>query len=127
MSRQSETLTEFEARIDRETEAVHARELADINRAYDAALQRALDKHKGTLDKGELILAEKPPPGADEKVFERSQQARLRTLYRKAGLMRDIAIEMREAKREAKRIVREANRRIREINLEEYHGADRYD
>lgn len=127
MSRQNETLAEFESRIDRETAAVHARELTDIDSAYDAALWRALDRHRDTLAQAAAIEAEKPPPGADEKAFERRQQTRLRTLYRKSGLMRDVAAEMRNAKREAKRIATEANRRMREINLEEYHGADRYD
>lgn len=127
MSRQSETLAQFEARIDRETEAVHARELADIDRAYAAALNRAMDKHKKTFAQAADIEAEKPPPGADADRFERRRQTRLRTLYRRSGLFRDIAAEMRAFRREAKRIVTAANAQLREINLEEYHGADRFD
>lgn len=125
--RLTETLAQFEARIDRETDEVHARELADINRAYDAALQRAMDKHKQIFAQAAAIEMEKPPPGADADRFEHRRQTRLRTLYRRSGLLRDIAAEMRTAKREARQIVAEANSRLREINLEEYHGADRYD
>lgn len=127
MNRQSETLAQFEARIDRETEAVHARELADIDRAYTAALKRAMDKHKQTFAQAAAIEAEKPPPGADADRFERRRQTRLRTLYRRSGLFRDIAAEMLAFRREAKRIVTAANAQLREINLEEYHGADRFD
>lgn len=127
MSRQSETLAQFEARIDRETDAVHTRELADIDRAYQAALKRAMDKHKQTFARAAAIEAEKPPPGVDADRFERQRQTRLRTLYRRSGLFRDIAAEMRAFRREAKRIVTEANAQLREINLEEYHGADRFD
>jgi len=105
---------------------VHARELADINRAHEAALRRALDKHEQTFAQAAAIEAEKPPPGADEASFERQRQTRLRTLYRRSGLFRDIAAELRVFRREAKRIVTEANAQLRKINLEEYHGADRF-
>jgi hypothetical protein len=125
--RLTETLAQFEARIERETNEVHARELADINRAYDAALQRAMDKHKQTFAQAAAIEMEKPLHGADADRFEHRRQTLLRTLYRRSGLLRDIAAEMRTAKREARKIVAEANSRLREINLEEYHGADRYD
>lgn len=127
MDRKSETLAQFEARIDRETDAVHTSELADIDRAYQAAMKRAMDKHKQTFAQAAAIEAEKPPPGADAERFERRRRTRLRTLYRRSGLFRDIAAEMRAFRSEAKRIVTAANAQLREINLEEYHGADRFD
>lgn len=126
MHNRTETLTAFEARLSRETDAVHRRELADIDRAYQDALRRVLDKHLYTIAKALAIEAEKPPHDTPDADFAILKKARLRTLYRTSGLLRDIAQEMEKAKRDAKRIAMDANEQMREINLEEYHGADRY-
>lgn len=126
MSNRTETLTAFEARLNRETDAVHKRELADIDSAYQDALRRALDKHRDTIARARAIEAEKPPPETPQADFDIRKKTRLRTLYRTSGLLRDIAQELKTASRDAKRIAHSANERMREINLEEYHGADRY-
>lgn len=126
MRNRTETLTAFEARLSRETDAVHRMELADIDRAYQDALRRALDKHRDTIAKARAIEAEKPPPETTDSDYAIRKKARLRTLYRTSHLLRDIAQELEKAKRDAKRIARDANGQMRDINLEEYHGADRY-
>lgn len=126
MNRATETLRQFEARLDRATGDVATATDARLEKAYEDAMLRALNAHGETLEKATAITLEAKPPGMSDERYQKRIAARIRALYRKSGLLRDIARAMKAFKAEARRIVEEANDQLREINREEYHGEDRF-